>query len=205
MALELSGIEISADIATLLTVTGAYIGYITGKQKEKRERDQEKYKKNFTIVIEHMKPLIPIVQELIDFINKIEDIFNKIEDLPTPKIEEEQKKAREYLHIINTMIIPRLHEALNKFQLDTISCSSETMDYVSRTKKEFMNIMNDKEREYNPNMFIVYSMVNLIYNLYKNLHDEKIAKQQVEAIFPVGNDLSKTLDKYENMKKEYNI
>ncbi|MGE4457220.1 MAG: hypothetical protein AB7E13_09795 [Arcobacteraceae bacterium] len=198
MALELSGIEISADIATLLTVTGAYIGYITGKQKEKRERDQEKYKKNFTIVIEHMKPLIPIVQELIDFINKINDFR-------MPETEEEQKKAMEYLHSTNTMIIQKLQKALNQFQLDTISCSSETMDYVSRTKKEFMNIMNDKEREYNPNMFIVYSMVNLIYNLYKNIHDEKIAKQQVEAIFPVGNDLSKTLDKYENMKKEYNI
>jgi len=184
MPLELSGIEVSADVATFVSALSAFIGWKVGKNKEKRESDKKESDKNFIIVVEHLKLMIPLNKELIFFINKTDQGQE-----PTER---------------DLQLMPRVQLALDKFQLDTISCSVDIIDYVSEMINDFNHVLyNDQTNR--GIKYIVFSIVNLTFNLYKNIHGDTKAKKYVKSIYPVGESVDAILLQYNKMRKEYKI
>lgn len=51
MPLELSGIEVSADVATFVSALSAFIGWKVGKNKEKRESDKKNLIKTLLLLL----------------------------------------------------------------------------------------------------------------------------------------------------------
>lgn len=143
--------------------------------------------KEVEISIKKLNKIIPITQDLIDFINKTQHKEYKIKETD---ILEAGKN---------------LKDQIEKAKIDFLGSSEKTMDIVIECSKDFEHLEIDKEISIKEAMLLVYSVVNLTFRLLLEIHREKDAKRFIQSIFPVGNDVCRTITKYNDLREEFRL
>lgn len=171
MALELTGIEISADVATAISAISAYIGWQAGRNKEKREAEEKQKKHDMEIIINRLTPLVVLARD-----------FN----FTDPKL------------------MPKVQEALFDFQSESVSCSSYAFECVTNANLDFNYVLKNDQTDRGLT-FILYSLINLIFELYSFMQGEDRAKKYLRSVFQTNQNIDEIIKSYKEYRKEKNI
>lgn len=181
MALNLTGIEITLDLAIIGSIALAAATWLVAKQKTRNDELKEQRRRDYSVSLRQLNKIIPPTQKLINFINRGGQIKDGDEKL-----------------------VPEVQALVSDSTVSVFGCSDEIMSAVVACNNDF-NYVQMHDQTDRGIKFMVYSVVNMTYRFFERLYGEKQAKNAVRSIFPVGDDASVVLDKYTEMRKDFGV
>ena len=182
MSIELTGIEVSADLAIIGSAISAYFGWLVAKNKEKnalKMKEEEELKK---LIWENSEKIRDSINDLMNFLN----YYKTIQD----------ERQKNFLQKENANLVSDYEKLLKDFLLK--SSIKAPNDVV----KDIIEALNNFEfaKKYGNIEIIVISGVILLYNILEKVRDDStIANDVIMSSYNISKDeATKKLEEFKN-------
>lgn len=182
MSIELTGIEVSADLAIIGSVISAYFGWLIAKNKEKnaiKMKEEEELKK---LIWENSEKIRDNIDNLVLFLTN----FSKIQD----------ERQKILFQKDNANLIPIYEKLLKDFLL---KCAIKAPTDIVKDIIEALNNFEFAKKHGNIEI-VVFSGVILLYNILEKVRDDSaIANDVIMSSYNISKDeATKKLEEFKN-------